>query len=411
MRKSLIPILALVAIALPSKAAEFDIYGKMYPSAWVTKSERFYNDSVPIYYCTLWPYGTLGFKSKGDKIGICIEVGIQQAMYEGVITTSLNTPLLQVREDMIVYAKKFYAEWYINDWLTLLIGQDDGPASFYPSDQKLFGWNCFSNTGALWTGRNAMFQLAFGSDLSADDLEAGFFWQAQAAAIKVDSVAVYVQGKESTFSESKFPKFEGSLGLHFEKAFFATGLKFGGGYQRYFLTAQHANVLKDEDNKIPVDCYVLGFETKAKLGPVTVAYDWAWGQNLGSYGVYIGNPFVWRGMGLSDVIDIFYPRHDKDIQKDEYYLANGKAVEMCGILNVKPLDQLSFEAGYGYIHAEHDYRKYDSLWHDTHAYYAHVQVKIAEILSVTPEFGQYFYGPKTGYGRFTYWGIELGVEF
>ena len=425
MRKLLFTILTLAAIVLPLKAADFDIYGRMYPSVWFTKTERFYDDSIgldsdsniiydsdsiPLYYCTLWPYGTLGFKFKSDIIGACFEIGIRQGAYEGMITSEANTPLMQVREHMIVYAKNFYAEWYISDWMTLLIGKSAAPACFGSSNQRFYGGNSFSNTGNLWTGSNAMFQLAFGSNLSADDLESGFLWEAKVAAIKVDSVAIWFRNKENTFSQAKFPKFEGSAGLHFEKDFFCASLEFGGGYQQYILSTQDPFVPK-EDSEEPIDCYVLGVESKVKLGPVTAAYDWVWGKNVGSYGADIGNPFVWRGTGRSDVVDIFYPIHEFDIQNQEWNMAEGKAVEMCGILNVKPLDWLSFEGGYGYIHAKHEYRKYDSLWNDTHAYYGQVQVKIANLLSVSPEAGQYFYGHKPGYGRFTYWGIELAIGF
>lgn len=428
MRKLLMTILALAAIVLPLKAADFDIYGKMYPSVWLTKTERFYDDtvsldpdsnaifgsdSVPLYYVTLWPYGTLGFKFKSDKIGACFEIGIRQAAYEGFVTSEANTPLLQVREHMIVYAKNFYAEWYINDWMTLLIGKSAAPACFGSSNQRFYGGNSFSNTGNLWTGSNAMFQLAFGSNLSADDLETGFLWEAKVAAIKVDSVAIWFRNKENTFSQAKFPKFEGSLGLHLEKDFFSASLEFAGGYQQFILSTQDQYVPKDSSEE-PVDCYVLAIESKVKFGPVTLAYDWAWGQNLGAYGAAIGNPFVWRGTGKSDVVNIFYPYHDRIIDPvngDYWKIANGKGVEMCGILNVKPLDWLSFEGGYGYIHAKHDFWKYDFFWHDTHVYYGLVQFKVADLLNITPEVGQYFYGNEPGYGRFTYWGIELAIGF
>ncbi len=443
MRTVFFGILTLAGMALPLKAVEFDIYGTVYPSIFWSKTERFYDDtvaleidtifttndttldttsvdidsdSIPLYYCTLWPYAKMGFKFNADKIGICVEIGLGHlGAYESMIN-SVGVPVLVVRENMVMHLRKFYAEWFITDWMTLLIGQNDGPACFYTSNQALLGGNSFANTGALWTGRNAMFQLSFGTNLASGELESGFLWEAKAAAIKVDSVAVYVQGKESTFSESKFPKFEGSFGLHYENDFFATGCELAGGYQQYTLTAQHKDVLKDKGNKVPVNCYVLGADAKVKLGPVIAAYNFAWGQNLGAYGVYIGNPFVWRGTGRSDVVDIFYPKHEvvldtNGIPTDDYELQNGKAMEMCAILNVKPLDWLSFEGGYGYIHAEHGYAKYDSLWNNTHAYYGHVQFKIAEILSVTPEFGQYLYGHKAGYGRFTYWGFELAVDF
>ena len=126
MKKLLIAAFTLT-IVLPINAADFDIYGRMAPGLWFSKTEDFYEDiigvdtagapimgedSLPTYYCTLWPYGTLGFKVKGDRLGVCVEIGIRKSLYQGFINDNPAFILLS-KEHMAVYAKRFYLELYM----------------------------------------------------------------------------------------------------------------------------------------------------------------------------------------------------------------------------------------------------------------------------------------------------------
>ena len=170
MKKVYIAICVLI-VAIPSMAAEFDFYGKIAGGIWWNKSERLYDDSVgieidtinndtttimggdsiPLYFCELMPYGRFGVRFKGDRIGGCFEIGLRKGMYEGHISGA-TAPKLLVREHLAVYARKYYAEWYINDLFTLLIGQDYSPACLFTSNQVLYGYNGFGNSGVLYTG-------------------------------------------------------------------------------------------------------------------------------------------------------------------------------------------------------------------------------------------------------------------
>lgn len=445
MKKLLTAIIAL-AIVLPLKAADFDLYGRVAPAAWFTKRERFYDDSVgvdtvsgdaiiesdslPLYYCTLWPFGEFGFKLRSDRINVRAELGVRQSVYSGSIT-SATSPKFRVRELWAIYSKHFYLQWIINDWVSLLLGKTEAPACFFSSNQRFYGGNSFRNSGSLYTGSNAMIQFSFGNDLSSADIAPGFSWEAKAAAVKIDSAAVFLyyneDGEPVPLSEvncdTKFPKFEGSFEAQLEKDFITASLELGGGFQQYQLS-YNGGLPQFDKSKMKINSYVLGYDLGIKIGLVRVAYNWAWGQNLGSYGVEISSPFLWRQAkvpGLTDVqtptlVDIFYPKHfivvDTTGMGNHYWeMKHGKAVQMCGVLNVKPLEWLSFEGGYGYVHAEHDHPGLDSTWEDTHAYYAGIQLKIADILEVNPEFGQYLYGNKPGFGRITYWGVELAIVF
>jgi hypothetical protein len=155
-----------------------------------------------------------------------------------------------------------------------------------------------------------------------------------------------------------------------------------------------------------------------------LTFNGAFGQNLGAYGVEISNPFLWRQAsvpGLQDVlvptvVDIFYPKHIEIVDttgtgENYWELKHGTARQMCVILNIQPIEWLAFEGGYGRIVAEHDEPGLDSTWENTNAYYGGVRCKVADILEINPEFGQYIYGHEPGFGRITYWGVEFAIVF
>lgn len=442
--KKLLTVIIALAIVLPLKAADFDLYGRIAPAVWFTKRERFYDDSIgleidtnvtpndttvimesdslPLYYCTLWPFGEFGFKLRSDRISVRAELGIRQSVYSGSIT-SATSPKFRVRELWALYSKHFYLQWFINDWMSLLLGKTEAPACFFSSNQRFYGGNSFRNSGSLYTGSNAMIQFSFGNDLSPADMAPGFSWEAKAAAVKIDSAVVflYYNPEPVPLSEvncdTKFPKFEGSFEAQLEKDFITASIELGGGFQQYQLS-YNGSLQQFDKSKIKINSYVLGYDLGIKIGPVRVAYNWAWGQNLSAYGVEISSPFLWRQVrvpGLLDVqtptlVDIFYPKHFQ-VNDTTWEMKHGKAVQMCGVLTVQPLKWLSFEGGYGYVHAEHEHLGLDSTWEDTHAYYAGIQLKIADILEVNPEYGQYLYGNEPGFGRITYWGVELAIVF
>ena len=436
MKKLLFALIAF-AIVLPLKAADFDLYGRVAPAVWFTKKERFYDDSVgvdsgsgetiiesdslPLYYTTLWPFGEIGFKLKSDRISVRTEFGIRQSVYSGNVS-GVTSPKFYTREIWAVYARHFYLQWFINDWVSLLLGKTEAPACFFSSNQHFYGGNNFRNSGSLYTGSNAMIQFSFGNGLSSSDVAPVFSWEAKAAAVKIDTASVNLFDPGAVpiteiNSDTKFPKFEGSFEAQVEKDFLTANVELCGGFQQYQVS-YNGDEAQFDKNKIKINSYVVGYDLEVKLGPVRVAYNWAWGQNLGAYGVEISSPYLWRqrtipglpNIAVPTLVDIFYPKHFQ-VNDTTWEMKHGKAVQMCGVLNVAPFEWLSFEGGYGYIHANHDHPDLDSTWEDTHAYYVGAQCKIADILEINPEFGQYLYGHKPGFGRVTYWGVEFAIVF
>lgn len=461
--KRLLMVIAVVSYVVPAMAADVDFYGRIGMGGWWMKTERFYDDTVdsnvmidtiptttdttfdttvtyifdkdsmPLVSCNWLPYGTFGAKFKGDRFGGCIEFGIHDNTYDATLHGSPTFLSLFEKRGMFVYMKKWYAEWYIHDMFTFLLGQDITPANFFSSNQAFWGGNSFGNIGCLSTGSNPMFQLSVGNQLASEESRHGFSWEGKVAAVKVDTTLILIKnkwGKAHQYKgETRAPKVEGSYEINLDLDFFALNLKAVGGFQRYYSVC-FSSKLEADESKITIDSYIFGGDIGIKVGPVSVVYDIFHGQNIGPYGVYIGDAFGW--WRKDDYMRVFYPQHEVPVIEGTPVdslstMKNGKVTEMALVLNVKPLDFLSFEAGLGGIIGDHEYKLYKELWpciieHDetkipfiwrfgTIAWYFQTELTILEHLVFTPEIGQYIFGPFEGFGRYLYWGFHTGVEF
>ncbi len=94
-------------------------------------------------------------------------------------------------------------------------------------------------------------------------------------------------------------------------------------------------------------------------------------------------------------------------------MLNSKGFKQCaGILRYKPLDFLAFEGGFGFQTVEHEFEYFNIIWHDRYAWYFQIEATIAEVLTLTPEVGQFFMGPDDNNGgRYLYWGFMSKFEF
>ncbi len=136
----------------------------------------------------------------------------------------------------------------------------------------------------------------------------------------------------------------------------------------------------------------------------------------------------------SPLLDPFFPIHLKIFEKDTITggfnfvkdsVESGQAFETALVLSVKPWDFLSFETGLGGIIGDHEYVKYRERWEKilpdakiwpfnkftSMAWYVQAEATIFEHMKVSPEIGQYIYGPFLGFGRYLYWGFNTIVDF
>ena len=430
--KKLLIVLTMLLIAVPISAGDFDVYGKIGMAGWWMKSYRFYEDSVkgidtiitPEDTTIVWkwdedsipmntnifkPIGMLGIKFKGDRFGSCIELGIGLNTYDSKIYGMVDNLTIHQKRLQSIYLKKWYVEWYMNDYFTLLFGKELALTNFFPSNQGFNGGTGLNNVGCLSTGSYPLFKLSIHDP---DKIVEGKF-----AVIRPDtSVVQYLStsGPNTYYHcETKMPKFEGGFKVNIDKDFFAFNGQAAGGFMRYTSAAHDKNISAD-DAKININSWVVGGDIGFKIGPVKVAYDLFFGQNVGTYGVWVGDAFGW--WREADFMRPFFPVHEvildtNGIPTDEGVIRNGKAYEMAVVLNVKPIDFLSFELGGGTVNGDHDFKKYRDRWDKTYAWYVLSVLTLFEHLEITPEVGQYWWGPHRGFGRYTYWGLNTLIDF
>ena len=395
-------------------SAEVDIYGKIQMDAWWIRMERFYegtvdtsingdtvfsDDSIPVVTGSLFPEGTLGFKFSTDRFIGCIEMGIYSCVYGGELVGNVFEREFLIERKPLPFLKKWYAEWLINDYLGLLFGQDFSPGCFFTSNQAFFGGNSFLNSGCLYTGRHPMLQL------SLHDPNRKIEFKIAASPSDTFSLAGNETLETSKYvGERKLPKFEGSFGIELEKNIFSLSFKCAGGYQKYGFVAIHP-LPPDKKARRTVEAFVIGATNKVKIGPVSPSVSCFYGQNLGIYGVYVGDPFRW--WQISDYIRIFYPVYDPDINK----ILNGRAFEINGILNIQPWEFLYWEGALGYVTGEHDDKRSDVFWFPQYSWYNQISITLLENLKLTGEIGQYIFGPYFGGGRYLYWGMSTRIDF
>lgn len=419
MKKYLL-IFILISFVIPVSSADVDIYGKFGMSNWWMKSERFYNDSIdkdtviigndtsiskiwgadsmPIVSCNMLPFGKLGLAFKSDRFGGCVEFSISMNTYDNFYTYNPTTHRFFKKSSYYAAISKWYGEWYINDNFTLLAGKNTAPACFFPSNQAFWRENGLNNVGCLYTGSHPMMQLSIH--------DANKIVNCKIAAIKPDTTLLKVKNKDtwrmSYVGQTKMPKFEGSVEINLDKDLFGFRFEGAGGFQRYTSIVFGSDLPADE-SYLDINSWVAGADLGIRLGPVSLTYDIFYGMNIGTYGVYIGEQFGW--WRIADYMRPFYPIQEVDTMN------NGYALEMAAIVQYKPIEMLSIEAGGGTVIGTHDYEEYKERWDQTYAWYFQSQLHLFEHLTVTPEVGQYIYGPHMGFGRYIYGGFNFFIQF
>ncbi len=437
--KKVIIVFTLLLLAVPTLGADFEIYGKLGMKGWWINSERFYNDTVgndttgaviygadtiPLKTNIMEPIGILGFKFTGERFGACVEIKPFMNIFNSELygTGDLSN---YKKGSLFARINKFYGEWYINDYITFLLGQTFTPTCFIQTSNQAFdGGTNLLNAGCLYTGRLPMFQLSFGNELGADLEEfSGFMWESKIAAIKVDTMALEYLNKDPSQKiqyscKTIMPKIEGSFGVNLEKELFAFNGQVAGGYMKYKSVIFQKGTTPEE-GELDVKAWVVGGDFGVKIGPVKIGYDLFYGQNIGSYGVWVGDRFGW--WRIADYMRPFFPIDVELFDTNNVFVGdevkNGRALEMAVVLNYKPVDFISFETGVGGIIGYHEHEYYEGRWarvfgdFGTIAWYLQTEIEIFEHLTFTPEVGQYIYGPYLGFGKYIYGGFNTLVEF
>ncbi len=436
MKKVLFVLLALL-MTTPVMAVDFDVYGELNTGMWWDKRERWYDDSMgvyisdtqtvemgadslPVYNTSFLPFGKFGFTLKTDRITGCVEMGGGDNVYDMNLSGATGMKILK-RTAPFIYLRKWYGSVDLNDYLSILIGQDYAPANFFPSNQAFYDHNSLLNLGCLYTGRIPGAQLTIGNKEGSSP----FSVKGRIACLKVDTMVISFRGSIESEVETKIPKFEGRLDLNYDSEIFGFNFNAVGGYERFYSMLRADPSVPKDSFKVAIDNFVGGAALGIKLGPVTLGGTYSYSQNPATYGILVGNRWEWRGDNIEPKTrDIYLPRHDiiydtltsstgnDSIVTAGYGIFNSKMMQAAAVLKVKPMDMLAFEGGFGWQTCTHEFELLNVYFNDRFAYYIQAEITLLEMITLTPEFGQFFWGKEymTG-GRFTYWGMMTSFKF
>jgi hypothetical protein len=436
MKKILIIILSVLFV-FTTEAADFDLYGNFSLGTWWMRREHFYsdtmgfiidtiNDSVfdkdsiaPVVYNDWVPTGSFGVKFKTGIFGGCIEFGMGKNIYDALLTGDPNLRLMQNKWGYYLSVKRWFAEWYINDMITFLTGQDMPPASFLQSNKILGYEQGYNFMGVLYTDFQPMFQITI-QDPNA-------LFEGKLAAIKIDTTLILIQDKTEAVTyvaDSKIPKIEGSFMVNIDRETFGLNCKLAGGFQQYLSTGFNQQLDLNEA-KQTITSYIVGGDLGVRVGPVSLICNGFHGKNIGTYGVKVGPFYGWWREKDFQYEKMFYPVHDEDTIKTAtdttvvWEIYNSTATEIAMIINVKPFEFLSFDGGFGIVLGDHELDEWNDKWQEclegmtieSYSWYAQMELTISEQITIGPEVGQYVFGRWRGFGRLFYWGFNVGVDF
>lgn len=437
MRKMFFIYVALL-MAAPVMAVDFDLYGNLELGIWWDRRERWYDDtneinintstndtdvvwgadSLPVFNSSWVPWGKFGFKLKTDRIAGCFELGISNNIYEMNLSGATGMKILK-RENIFLYLRKWYGKFDINDYLSLLIGQDYAPANFLISDQAFYDNNAMTNLGCLYTGRIPSVQLTI-----AGEIGTGLNLKGRVAALKPDTIIIGFRRNElESEVETRAPKAEARVDVDFETETFGFNAGLMGGFVRYYSLLRADPSIPKDSFRVDVNCYVFGGEATIKAGPVTVSGTFSKSQNPAAYGIASGNRWEWRGSATDPKTkDIYIPFHyfewDTTITANDttieqvWDIRNSDFFQWAVIAKVKPWEFLGFEGGFGWQTVEHEYETYNSYFDDRFVWYFQTLITLFESFHITPEVGQFYWGAEyLQGGRFTYWGIRSVFDF
>jgi hypothetical protein len=313
-----------------------------------------------------------GVRGKGDKFGFCFEMGLgsflQGVGLGGTDQDQLSELYLTSNKRQSTMLRKIYGDWYINDYATLRIGQDWNIANFFISDQVFNSDAGLGYSGVLYTGRRPQVKL-----MGSGKTNSQFNWKAEAAVIKQDVYTVGSMNLKSKTAnpEEKLPKFEfgGEIGYKISDLI-KLKTKVVGGFTQYDLVIYKEDFSADpsvtSDIRAKVKSNLLAINANLDIWKVSTRFSYAQGQNLATYGVWMGNPdasLTDEGMRMfmpsySETGDttgagLGYPNGNPTGSPPRDIL-NANTRQGGLVVHVDALSWLGVEAGAGKIIADHD---------------------------------------------------------
>lgn len=432
-----------------TNALDYKLYGDINVTAFQRMFTRFEHDSIgedTATFKAIWgpdsigtlssqdwiPTGLFGFQIQTDQFLGCIEFGVGANVRDSKLSGSSTTRVLYNKYGSFFKVNKWFAQWLMNDILTLTMGQDFTPTNFLNNNKVISSEIGYGNYGVFYTGPRPMFQL--GLSLADNLLEA------KLAAIKVDTINIPVQNQDGgdVTNEIMAPKVEGSLQLNLDNEDQQFGLrtKIAGGFQSYETFKepqdQHIDSVAKEDWTLGIKSYVLAGDVGLRVWRFTFTISAFMGQNLAPYGIVAGEPGAWWHENEFLYMKMYHPIHGIDTLKDTasakgygHTLYNSTQQEISFVLGFKLNEYLYFEGGYQDINGEHELEDQilsaiskktqgiNSKWDDSYnfGWYIQAMATIYENLNITVELGENKFGKYKGMGKYGYGALRFGLKF
>ncbi|BBO69084.1 hypothetical protein DSCA_30140 [Desulfosarcina alkanivorans] len=360
--KKLFIIFAILCLAAPAMAADWNFYGS-------ARFATFWNDVDP------------------DKDGVDSDEDLtwaQQGNSRIGATVKFNDQIGGGFEMSDSFGKrKLYGTYTFGNGSQLLIGQTYTPSALFYSNSVYDGDGDLLGAGEFYEGRLPMIQWKMGNfklaliepntsgeagkyakKAMADFLDDDAIDPDLAAALDIIDIDYDALADELGIDvDTSLPKIE--VGYAFKSdAFFADVF---AGYQTYEIEL--------DDESVDVDSYVIGGGAGANFGAFFVKAGVHFGQNLGNYGAY--DP-KFNGKALADDMSI-----DDDLKE-----LDSDSLGYLAVVGFNASEMLTFEAGYGYEEAEVD--ESDNTTERTQ-YYLNCTVNVAPGFFIVPEVGMITY--------------------
>ena len=261
-----------------------------------------------------------------------------------------------------VNLRKLYGEWDFGAG-KLLVGQTYAPMNWFYSNQVFGVDNNLNAQGFIYSGREPMLKLTFGTlqlalvNPDTNDLDTGFT------------------------SEAKIPAIEACYSWKHD----VITLEAAGGYQSYELS--------NGGTTYDIDSYV--FAVGAMF----------------NFGAAFFNTSVFTGQNVGNLIALSV---DGDNAWDDGFAAisgtrvlDNDSMGYALVVGYKFNDMFTCEAGYGYAESDIDTFSSDD---EIKAYYANVTVNLAPGVFFVPEIGR-FDGQEASDSETTYYGVKWQINF
>ena len=371
MKKIILVIAAVALLASPAMAVDWNFYGSARMATFY--QSRDYNngtfadldaggladgaaeDEDARIQWQLQGNSRLGATVRAENIRGRFEFGINDTPSGGGTVTS----------------RRIFGTWDFGA-ATLKVGKDYTPFKQFISGQVFAGDAGLLGNGAAYGGRRGQLSLAFG----------GF----EVALIENGGGALRNQGTGDV--DKYMPKVEASWGMSFD----TWNFNLIGGFQYY--EVENSGVGTED---VDVVSWALGGDVGVNFGPAYIKAGGSYGQNIGNAG--------WAG-GAGGVNTASYDGDDDTDDVDTWQAAL--------IGGFKFTDQLTLEAGFGYLNNDSDAPGEDES--DESVVYVQGVISLAPGVWVIPEigwqnFGDEFGGTGNDAGEQIYAGAKWQIDF